>query len=197
MAADKVALRARMRAQRQAVQPHEARAAAREVAARIANLDSFQKASCVALFSPFRCEIDPTPVVEFRSAEGKVFCLPCSARAKVQLGFRQVDTPPGVTAVTLRAQLTEGEYGILEPTGPRIPLARLDLIVVPALAFDRAGYRLGWGAGYYDRLLSRCRAGTQTVVVGYDWQCVDHLPKDPHDEAVHWVITPSETRAVD
>ncbi|WP_239095606.1 5-formyltetrahydrofolate cyclo-ligase [Micromonospora lutea] len=84
--------------------------------------------------------------------------------------------------------------GIREPAGPRLGVAAVataDLVVVPALAVDRRGIRLGRGGGSYDRALARVPATVLTVTPLYDGELLDELPTDPHDQPVRAVITPT------
>ena len=192
MSAEKTTLRASMRSRREAVEHSEARAAAQLVAARLSQLEAFQEATTVGIYSSFRGELDPALVVEQPAAKGKRFCLPTSHRETRDLSFHHVPTSSNTTAEGFTQQLVESTYGILESPGPEVPLDELDVVVTPALAFDRAGFRLGWGGGYYDRLLAALGARVTTAVVGYEWQLVEQLSHEPHDLPVQWVITPSE-----
>jgi 5-formyltetrahydrofolate cyclo-ligase len=92
------------------------------------------------------------------------------------------------------ASLAPAAAGLLEPAGPRLGPAAIteaDLVVVPALAVDRTGVRLGRGGGSYDRALARVAPGTLLVAALYDGELVDRLPADPHDVRVHAVATPA------
>ena len=94
-----------------------------------------------------------------------------------------------------RSRLATGAFFIEEPQGDDIVSAEiLDLIVVPAVAYDRNGNRVGRGKGYYDRLL--CTAKATKIGVGYDFQLVDEVDAEPHDIAVDIVITESNHIAV-
>lgn len=85
-------------------------------------------------------------------------------------------------------KLELGSFQIEEPTGDAITdPAEIEMIVVPAVAFDRRGNRLGRGKGFYDRLLSTTRA--TTIGVGYDFQVIDELPVEEHDVPMDMVIT--------
>ncbi len=87
-----------------------------------------------------------------------------------------------------RTSLRLGAFHIEEPTeGTPVDPATMELIIVPGVAFDRRGNRLGRGKGFYDRLLATTRA--MTIGVGYDFQLVDELPVEPHDTPVRLVIT--------
>jgi 5-formyltetrahydrofolate cyclo-ligase len=91
-------------------------------------------------------------------------------------------------------ELEPGRFGLLHPIGPRLPataLADADVIVVPALAVDWAGIRLGRGGGYYDRALVHARPDAVLVTLVFDDERVDELPSEPHDRPVTAVVTPT------
>jgi 5-formyltetrahydrofolate cyclo-ligase len=90
-------------------------------------------------------------------------------------------------------RLAPGRFGLLEPVGPRLgptAIGAADVVVVPALAVDRSGVRLGRGGGYYDRALRYVRPGARLVAVVFDDEFVDELPSEPHDHRVTAVVTP-------
>jgi 5-formyltetrahydrofolate cyclo-ligase len=91
--------------------------------------------------------------------------------------------------------LETGPRGLREPVGPRLgadAVRTADLVLVPALAVDRHGVRLGRGGGSYDRVLERSRLESALIVaLLHDWEMVDEVPAEPHDRAVHGVIRPS------
>jgi len=93
------------------------------------------------------------------------------------------------------ASLTPGARGLLEPSGPRwgaTAISRADLVVVPALAVDRRGVRMGRGGGSYDRALARVADTALTVALLHDGELLDTVPAEPHDRRVRAVITPLE-----
>lgn len=88
-------------------------------------------------------------------------------------------------------QMAAGRLGIREPLGQRLPrsaVAHADIILVPALAVDRSGNRLGRGGGYYDRALARIQ--THVIAVVYDDELLDAIPHEPHDKRVDGVLRP-------
>lgn len=90
-------------------------------------------------------------------------------------------------------RLVPGARGLREPAGTRLGRARIataDLFIVPALAVDLSGVRLGRGGGSYDRALARVPAGVLTVAVVYDPEVLVRLPEQPHDQRVRAVVTP-------
>ena len=125
-------------------------------------------------------EVNTHALIDELVAEGKTVLLP-----KV--------TGPDTMEVrryTGRADLQEGAYHILEPVGePFTDLSAIDLILVPGLAFDAAGHRLGRGRGYYDRFLhSKNRPYCVKIGVCFDFQKVDEVPVDAHDIAMDKVV---------
>lgn len=113
-------------------------------------------------------------------------------------GARKKFFLPRVNGVNLEilpydeSRLELGAFHIEEPTGGELTDPdTLDLIVVPAVAYDRKGNRLGRGKGFYDRLLQTTRASK--IGVGYDFQLLDSIPTEPHDVAMDMVITQGET----
>jgi 5-formyltetrahydrofolate cyclo-ligase len=90
-------------------------------------------------------------------------------------------------------RLAPGRFGLLEPVGPRLgptAVGAAEVVVVPALAVDRAGTRLGRGGGYYDRALRHTRPGAVVVALVFDDELVDRLPALDHDRPVSAVVTP-------
>jgi 5-formyltetrahydrofolate cyclo-ligase len=91
-------------------------------------------------------------------------------------------------------ELEHGRFGLSQPPGPRLgptAIGEADAVVVPALAFDRFGIRLGRGGGYYDRALVHARPDAVLVTVVFDHERVGELPREPHDRPVRAVVTPS------
>ncbi len=91
-------------------------------------------------------------------------------------------------------RLVPGRFGLLEPTGPRLPpaaLAGAEVVVVPALAVGLDGSRLGRGAGFYDRALTRARPDAVLLGVVFDDELRDAVPVGDHDVGLHAVLTPS------
>jgi 5-formyltetrahydrofolate cyclo-ligase len=89
--------------------------------------------------------------------------------------------------------LAPARYGLSEPAGPRLGPAAItsaELVVVPAVAVDHSGVRLGRGGGSYDRALARLGPGTLIVALLYEDELVERLPAEPHDVRVHAVVTP-------
>lgn len=127
-------------------------------------------------------EIDPAPLLDRLGRLGWQVALPVMMGKALPLEFRV--WKPG-------APLVARMWGIREP-GPEAPVAEPDVLLVPLLAFDRRGYRLGYGGGYYDRTLRNLRQRRNVVAVGlaFGFQEVDAVPHLDYDERLDWVLTP-------
>lgn len=130
------------------------------------------------------------------SEPGSSAALDALINAKIEVLLPVVDPGPPAPLRWARYQgpdsLTQGRFGLLEPTGPALPpsaVEQADLVLVPALAVDRRGVRLGRGAGYYDRTLTAVQTDRLVAVV-YDDELVDELPADQYDVRMGWALTP-------
>ncbi len=136
--------------------------------------------SVVALYAPKGTEVDTARIDAFARARGLVVAYP-----RVETGRRL-----GFHASTIDA-LVPGAYGLREPVGDAataMALSDIAAFVIPGLAFDRAGGRIGWGRGYYDATLA---AAPQALRIGLAFECqvVESVPHDPHDVRLHYVVT--------
>jgi 5-formyltetrahydrofolate cyclo-ligase len=138
----------------------------------------------VSGFSPLKSEINPVPLMRAFAAAGAGLALPVIAGKGKPLTMR---------AWTFGAPLVAGVWGIREP-GPQAPEVFPDILIVPLLAFDRAGHRIGYGAGYYDMTIARLRAVKSVIAIGiaYAAQEVDLVPASPRDAALDLVLTEHE-----
>lgn len=146
----------------------------------IAKLDEYAKAETLLLYFPTRSEPDLTSLFQMAKNDGKQVALPISEKESSTLDFRLIAS---------LGELSAGAYGIREPqdSAPRAELGRRTLCIVPALAVDRDGYRLGYGKGYYDRFLSTF-AGDAIVAIHSSLVC-DRLPRYETDVPVKTIIT--------
>jgi len=140
-------------------------------------------AALVSGFAPLPDEFRLWPLLRRLAAEGVPLALPALQGKGKPLAFRA--WRPG-------DQMASGVWGIAEPT-PDKPSVEPDILLVPLLAFDLAGWRLGYGGGFYDRTLRRLRADKPVLAVGiaYTEQRVDAVPHLDYDERLDWVLTPS------
>ncbi len=139
----------------------------------------------VSGFIPYKSEISTVPLMNALRRQGWQTCLPVVIAADQPLVFRS--WAPG-------EPLVRGIWDI--PIPPEtVPELLPDVLLVPLLAFDRAGYRLGYGGGFYDRTLEKLRARKTIVAIGvaYGAQMVDEVPRGAHDAPLDYVMTEAET----
>jgi 5-formyltetrahydrofolate cyclo-ligase len=132
-------------------------------------------------------EADPAPLIERLHANGQPIALPRVVRKGEKLTFHRYR--PGV-------KLVPGVFGLSQP-GEDWPEAVPDVLVIPLLAFDRRGQRLGYGAGFYDRTLAALRLSRNIVAVGFAFagQEVPDVPHHSSDEPLDWIVTERGARA--
>lgn len=178
----KRALRRDVIARRDALPEPERGAASRSIADRVAGLPEARDAAAVMAFWSFGSEVDTAPLIEQFVAEGKTVALPRIEGSEVI----SVAFVPG-------AATTGTSFGAMEPAEGRVlDPAELDLVVVPGVAFDRSGNRVGYGAGYYDRFLPRTRAGVPAVAIAFAMQVVPEVPAGRTDRRVDAIVTEAE-----
>jgi len=168
--------------------PKEARVArAEKIAARLEALDVWSDASSVAGFVPIHGEVNLGPLLARAHAEGKTVALP-----RVDLEAQRIV----LHAQDPKAPLVPGAFGIPEPSPDAPVVPNVDLVLVPALAFDPRGHRVGYGKGFYDQLLPTLE-GAYRCGVGYDFQLVAEVPNTAHDVALDAIVTDARTLFVD
>ncbi len=161
--------------------PEARREAARRAAANLASLPAFEAAPVLALYAATADELDTEAVFELALAAGKRCVYPRCTDDR-GLEFAEVEA--------LEA-LVVGRHGIREPAPalPRVALGRDDLVLVPGLAFDRAGRRLGRGAGYYDRAFRQPDRDPFLAGFTYSVRVIERVPTEPHDRTLDVVIS--------
>ena len=169
-------------AARNAMTDEEHRSASVAIHGRLASLLPVAAARCVGFFRPTKQEVNVLPTIERLLASGAMAALPTVTGKGKPLEFR---------AWTPKSAMTEGAYGILHPSAgePVQP----DLLLIPLLGFDEAGYRLGYGGGYYDRTLAALPLTPFTVGVGFESGRLPTIHPQPHDIPMDWIVTESLT----
>ncbi len=140
-------------------------------------------AHTILFFAPLPDELDVWPMLELSLALGTNCALPFFDAEKKIYGARRLKN--------LAADIVIGKFGVREPAAAceEIPLNQFDLVLVPGMAFDLQGNRLGRGQGFYDRILAEV-SGIKCGV-GYDFQLLATIPTEPHDAKVNFIFTPS------
>ena len=140
-------------------------------------------AHTILFFAPLPDELDIWPVLELSVALGTNCALPFYDAEKKTYGARLLNH--------LATDIVTGKFGVREPaaTCEEISLNQFDLVLVPGMAFDLNGARLGRGKGFYDRLLAE--ASGVKCGVAYDFQLQEKIPTEPHDARVEFILTPN------
>jgi 5-formyltetrahydrofolate cyclo-ligase len=172
------ALATQARARAQALNP-----LAGETAAALFPLALLPPGAVVAGYWPFRSEIDPRPLMRRLARLGAVPALPVTPA-------KGSDAPLSFRVWSPTSPLARSAFGVHEPDAGGDPVEP-DLLLVPLLAFDDRGHRLGYGAGHYDKTLAQLKAIKPVIAIGLAFaaQRVGRLPDEPHDEVLDGVLT--------
>ncbi len=173
-------LREALLAQRAALSRDEWLQASCAAQQRLLGMPLFSKADCIALYAPIRHELDTALLFHAACAQGKHLLYPQVSGDL--LVFRQV---------RVESDFVLGSFGVLEPRSdlPAVSVEAAQLIVVPGVAFDCQGYRIGFGKGFYDRALACCDRQIDLVGFCHDFQVVASVPAEAHDVRMKYVVT--------
>lgn len=150
----------------------------REIEERLFSLPEFTSARVILFFASFQSEVDTVPMIRRALTFGKRVVLPKVKGAELVLH----------EIVDLDKDVSPGTWGIPEPHGSSpVMLEEIDLIIVPGAAYDEQGNRVGYGAGFYDKLLSEFKK--MTVAVAFECQIVPNAPAEIHDIPVKKIVT--------
>ena len=175
-------IRRQIIARRRSISPSEKHKSSQIIQKTLLARDEVLKASTICLYISLPEEVDTTDVLRNLFEQRKFVVAPqISAKRLILHQIQSAD------------DLIKGRFDIYEPkiSCPTVNVSEIDLFIVPGIAFDRKGYRLGWGKGYYDRLL----AGVSATKIGlaYSFQIVSRLPHKRYDIPMDIVITEHET----
>ncbi len=177
---NKKEIRAIMLKKRAGLSDKEKRASSEVICKKISRMDSFIKARNVLFYYPIKNEVDILPLLE-SEAKDKTISFPCVGKTDGDMTARKV------MDINL---LVKGSYGIPEPSknaGIVWP-EEIDFVIIPLVAFDKDNNRLGYGGGYYDRYLPKCKNAVKCGVA-FSFQETEQLDSDIHDIALDMVVT--------
>jgi 5-formyltetrahydrofolate cyclo-ligase len=180
---DKTRIRQQLLGKRDSLSPGTRESKDLLVKNHLLSLPEFRQATVIFLFASFRSEVSTFPVVEEALRLGKKVILPSVDRARKELRLYEIRA---------LSELAPGYMGIPEPKVPEErerDINDVNLVIMPGAAFDAAGNRLGYGGGYYDKLLSHLRRKVPLVALAYEEQIVDSVPADTHDIKVQMIVT--------
>jgi 5-formyltetrahydrofolate cyclo-ligase len=184
----KKVLRSKLLARRRSMTPDDVRQRSKAIQERVRGVSGWEALRTVLVYLPFQNEADTWALIHELWDRRVQTLAPCC----------RPDCPGEMDVYAFQSvqDLRPGAYTIPEPD-PRLctlvdPRA-CDCVLVPGAGFDRFGFRLGFGGGYYDRLLPGLSSETLTIGLAYDFQIVEHLPREPHDQPVLVVCTDQES----
>jgi 5-formyltetrahydrofolate cyclo-ligase len=177
-------LRKRIQETRDSLSPEEREALSARVSDNLWSLSEFAAARTVLFFISFRSEVNTVPMIARSIADGKVTCLPSTETESRTMIASQV--------LDMDKDLRLGNYDIPEPKPEAIrpvPAESIEVVIMPGVAFDERGGRLGYGGGYYDRFLEKCRPSCRLIALAFELQIVDEVPRAEHDRLIHDIVT--------
>jgi 5-formyltetrahydrofolate cyclo-ligase len=160
-----------------------------EITARLLELPAVKEARTISTYLDIGSEVRTRGLVEWALGNGKRIIVPVVERASRRLIFSEFKAPD---------ELERGAHGIPEPKREfRRPVAldQADVILVPGVAWDQKGFRIGYGAGYYDRSINALRTHVTTVGLAYEFQFIPSIPTSRYDRRVDRIVT--ERRIID
>lgn len=188
---DKKTIRKDILRKRDSIQPEIRQIKDRLIMDKVISLPDFLKAKTILYFASFRSEVNTLPQIEEAFRSGKRIVLPKVDNANKRLKLYEILNTD---------EIELGFWGIPEPEA--IPererdINEVDLVIMPGVAFDMQGTRLGYGAGYYDKLLSGLKRNIPLIAIAYEEQTVDSLPSEDHDIRIDMIVTDKRIIVVD
>ena len=153
---------------------------------KLLNLDCIKNAKNIMLYLDFNNEVSTDSLIKKLLNLGKIVSSPITLKEERKL------IPSQIT--DLKNGIQYGAYNIRAPKpecSPAITIKDLDVIIVPAVAYDKNCYRLGYGGGFYDRFLENLRKDAVTIGIAFDLQIFDEVPKEAHDAQLDYIVTES------
>jgi 5-formyltetrahydrofolate cyclo-ligase len=180
----KGALRSRLAEVRRALSPSERAARSARIAAACRSLPGFASAGIVCTYVSFREEVETGSIIDALLAAGR--------RVAVPVHLHGAPRPLAFAEIRARAELVPNHFGIPQPPEEAalfLPTAAIPLFLVPGLAFDARGGRLGYGLGFYDRAFAGAAPGALKVGLAFETQILERVPTGPHDVPMDLVVT--------
>lgn len=186
----KKAIRKSIQEKRDSLAPELRLDKSRIITRKFLGLKEYRKSREVLAYFPFRSEIDTRMIIKEALRQGKIVALPKVNKNKLDLYY--IDS--------LSRGLEPGSYGIMEPIPSECTRAlpgEMDLVITPGVGFDQEMNRLGYGGGFYDRLLREIPSHIPRVALAFDFQIVDSIPVSEHDLKINILITESVIRSTE
>jgi len=181
---DKAEVRNELLRKRDRIPPEVRKVKNRLIRERLLSLAEFKNASVIFFFASFRTEVDTTELIKTSLSDGKRVVLPKVKKDTQELLLYEI---------TDFGQLSPGYMNIPEPLVQDVQMSinDVELVIIPGAGFDILGNRIGYGGGYYDRLLAGLQKPVPVIAPSYEEQVVDVIPSEPHDIKVQIIATDS------
>ena len=179
---DKAQIRQEILRKRDNIPPVVRSAKNKMILERMLSLEEFKNAGIIFFFASFRTEVDTTEMIKSALSSGKRVLLPKVDKDRHELLLYEIRD---------FSELAPGYMGIPEPSfqGRQMSINDADIVIIPGAGFDASGNRIGYGGGYYDRLLSGLQKDSPVIAPAYEEQVVDSIPSEPHDIRVQMIVT--------
>ena len=155
---------------------------------KLLSMNCIQQASTIMIYLDFNNEVKTDQLITKLISLRKTVTSPVTIKDERKLIPYEI--------INLKEGINIGTYGIREPNkdlSNEIDVKNIDVLIVPAVAYDKNCYRLGYGGGYYDRFIERLRDDAITIGIAFDLQLFDSIPKEEHDAQLNYIITESST----
>ncbi|WP_352418682.1 5-formyltetrahydrofolate cyclo-ligase [Proteiniborus sp.] len=184
---DKRTLRSEILNKRKALSKEEVINKSSDISSLLFSTEQYKNSKYIMCYIDFRNEVRTEEIIKSALNEGKNIIIPISVVETKQLILSQL--------MDYDKELEAGTYGILEPKKEFIREVNpelIDLVLMPGVAFDRRGYRIGYGGGYYDRFLTKIDDPVPKIALAFELQMVPHVREGRYDLPVDYIITEKE-----
>lgn len=185
---DKGELRKRILSIRNGLKPEEADHKSKIIMDKLISLDEYKNSKVVFVYMSFKNEVKTYDLIERMLSEHKRVVIPYTDTRNTEIIPSEIKS--------LKDDLVLNSFGYYEPVLEKVKQVnteKLDLIIAPGVVFDESLNRVGFGKGYYDRILSKKRKDAKAIAVAYEFQVVDEVPTEPHDIKMDMIITEERT----
>ncbi|MBK5243375.1 5-formyltetrahydrofolate cyclo-ligase [Clostridium sp.] len=157
---------------------------------KLVNSEFYKKSTVIFIFVSFEDEVDTHQIINRAISDGKIICVP-----RIQSKATGIE----IFKINSLTELRPGYYGILEPLErcPEVDSKNIDLIIMPGVAFDRHGGRVGYGAGFYDIFLNKMNRRVDKIALAYQFQVLNEVPMNELDVTIDGIITEEEIILID
>ena len=183
IAAEKEVLRQRILQLRDNMDPADIRQKSLKIIEKVLGLPEYAKANVIALYVNKGSEVETKPLIRKALASGKKVLIPITKKNTRELLYSEISSLDA---------LVPGTFGIPEPRDAKArALTTANIVLVPGVVWDIYGYRLGWGKGYFDTVLSRLSDSSLSIGLSFDLQLVEQVPREQFDLPVEMLVTES------